>query len=49
MPTACCITLRVFQGTACINGSLNTNGLVIAEVYREPGTSVNSTVCGQYT
>jgi len=42
MPAACCITLRVFPGTVWslpITGSLNTNGLVIAEVYN-PGKSV---------
>jgi len=42
MLAACCITLRDFPGVVGslpINGSINANGLVIAEVYK-PGKSV---------
>jgi len=48
MPAAYCITLRVFLGTMrslAINDLLNTTGLVIAEVYSEPGKSVYFTRC----
>ena len=51
MPAACRIMLRVFPGTVwslSINGSLNTNGLVIAEVYSEPEKLVYFTRCGKY-
>ena len=52
MPAACCITLPVFPETVwslSITGSLNTNGLVIVEVYTEPGKSIYLTKCTLWT
>jgi len=50
IPAACCITLRVFPVTVWslpINGSLNTNGLVIAEVYKPGQIGILYTLCTQ--